>query len=631
MLEQVLGVPGISIDQYINIFQFISHSIKHLISQRFIGVYEPTLERLIDRMLELGVIRPANGSARDSHRLQTAEKFLRDLVARSFGPQLLDNLVGKILHSLAEEHQNLDHGTLSLAMSYDVDRCFVPIDAEDGPQDGVIYLGYKGYMIKLLARHGFQVPPGVILTTELFRCCPAVFAYHEMECELVSRVRQEVQRLERLSGCTFGDPNNPLLLSVRSGAAISMPGMLDTFLNVGINEEIATGLERSSGSAWAAWDCYRRFLQLWGMSHGVPRDHFDQLMREAKQRGLASKKALLPPEEMRELALQYRSTLSALGVGIVEDPFEQLLACVELVMQSWHSEKARLYRREMQIADEWGTAVILQRMVYGNLGPRCGTGVVLSCHPKFDSQRVQLYGDFIIQGQGDDVVSGLVQTHPITELQRRSEAGQASISLERAFPAIYEALRASVEELIYEHGMLHQEIEFTFEGDRPDDLYLLQSRDIVYSTPSSVQAFVPSEELERARTATGIGVCGGALCGRAAHTEGDIAALRRRFHEDAIILMRPDTVPDDIHLVLQVDGLLTAMGGATSHAALVAQRLGRTCVVGCRALQVNEEDGRSELSGHVIKTGDMLSINGMDGTIYLGRHPVTMTNVEGLV
>jgi pyruvate,orthophosphate dikinase len=311
-------------------------------------------------------------------------------------------------------------------------------------------------------------------------------------------------------------------------------------------------------------------------------------------------------------------------VEICDDPYQQIHACVDLVLDSWSSEKARIYRSAMQIAEEWGTAVIVQTMVYGNLNQRSGTGALFTCDPRRASAEVQLYGDFVAQGQGEDVVSGLVETFPISEEQRLAEAKNRVLSLEKDYASIYQALLQHAHSLIYDHRMYHQEIEFTFESDDPADLYILQTRDAVLSQVSTVPTFLPTEALERAKVTTGIGAGSGALSGRVAHTAEDIADLRRRFPEDPIILLRPDTIPDDIPLILQVDGMLTALGGATSHAAVVAQRLGRTCVVGCRQLQVFREANRSELAGQAIATGDFISINGTDGSVYLGRHPSTM-------
>ena len=225
--------------------------------------------------------------------------------------------------------------------------------------------------------------------------------------------------------------------------------------------------------------------------------------------------------------------------------------------------------------------------------------------------------------------SGLVETYPITELQRRTQPKDATRSLEKDFPDIYDALRRAAEALVNDHGMHHQEIEFTFESEDPADLYILQTRDAVMSSATSAPAFVPTEALERAKVATGIGAGGGALSGRVALTAEDIAELRRSYPQEPIILLRPDTVPDDIPLLLQANGMVTAIGGATSHAAVVAQRLGRTCVVGCRQLQVHEVEKRSNLGGFTVKTGDLISINGSDGSIYLGKHPSKVGRRQG--
>jgi pyruvate,orthophosphate dikinase len=448
---------------------------------------------------------------------------------------------------------------------------------------------------------------------------------------VVEEVRRHVARLEALTGSRFGDPARPLLLSVRSGAAISMPGVLDTFLNVGINEAVAEAFGSRPGTAWAAWDAYRRFVQFWGMGHGLARTLFDALMRESKQHVGVEKKSHIPAEKMRDVALRYRDFVLDHGVHLAEDPFEQLYSCVDLVLQSWHSEKARAYRRAMRVAEEWGTAVIVQKMVYGNLSERSGTGVVLTTDPRRATGDVRLYGDYIVQGQGDDVVSGLVETHPIAEEQRLAEGQTSRHSLERDFPQIYEALLGHGRLLVNDLGMFHQELEFTFESGDPKDLYILQTRDTVLAPVSTVPAFLASDELEQAKVGSGIGAGGGALCGRVAHTAEDIARLREAHPEDPILLLRPDTVPDDIPLILQADGMLTAIGGATSHAALVAQRLGQTCVVGCRQLQVFEAEGRSELSGRTVSTGDFLSINGIDGSVYLGQHASTSVRRARLV
>jgi|GEM_PF-25095 len=631
MLDQALHAEGLRVDQYINILQLLSRSMENQIRIRFLDVYEDVLERILLRMFERGSLELEAGADPHEKVLTISEMFFRDLIAQSFGMQQLDNLLGRVLRGMVHWRERLDRTTLSLLMTYDDERAFVEIGPEMGPNDGAIYLGNKGYAIKRLAHDGIPVPDGFILTTEIFRCRDAMRRCAELEREVRSKILEQVGRLERLSGHRFGDPDNPLLLSVRSGSAISMPGILDTFLNVGINPEVAAGFARRTGSSWAAWDAYRRFVQSWGMAHGIERDPFDGLMRRNKRTFGVAKKSDMTPDQMRELALQYRNFVFERGVRIAEEPYEQLAIAIDLVLASWHSATAQSYRSAVQIAEEWGTAVVVQSMVYGNLNDRSGTGVALTCDPRHAMGSVRLYGDFIVQGQGDDVVSGLVETFPISERQRLGKAENANFSLEKDFPQVYEALSAHAHSLIHDHGMFHQEIEFTFESDEPSGLFILQTRDAVISQSTMVPAFVPGEELERAKVANGIGVAGGALSGRVAHTAADIEEIRLRYPEDAILLLRPDTVPDDIPLILKADGMVTAIGGATSHAALVAQRLGRTCVVGCRQLEVNDERNQSELAGRTIATGDFISINGSDGSVYLGKHPSTIVRRQRLV
>ena len=630
MLEQGLKTKGFTVDQYINVFQFLSRSINYLIRVRFLDVHEKDLQYIISRLFERGLLERNENTNRKEAGLMVSESFLRDLISQSFGLQVVDNVIGKILRTLMESRQHLSRSTLNLLMTCDLERCFSRIPGEIH-RGGTLLFGNKGFAIKQLAREGLPIPPGFIITTEAFRCRTALEAHSVLYEEYVQRIRQHVKRLEEATGCEFGNPQNPLLLSVRSGAAISMPGMMDSFLNVGMTAEIAEGLAVRIGSPWAAWDSYRRFLQFWGMSLGIDRDEFDRKIQDAKQRYAVPKKAQLPPTRMKELAFRYAELLAENDVKVVEEPFQQQLRCIEMVMNSWNSDKAKVYRREMQIAEDWGTAVIVQKMVFGNLGPNSGTGVVLTRHPRQIAEEVQLYGDFIMQGQGEDVVSGLVETYPITEQQRLlSGKNEGEVSLEERFPAIYEALLGIARTLIFQQGMQHQEIEFTFESDDPQDLYVLQTRDIAFFQESSTPTFVPTKQLEKAKAATGIGVGGGALAGRVAHTAEDVFSLRERFPDDLIILLRSDTVPEDIPLILKADGLLTAVGGATSHAAVAAQGLGRTCVVGCQSLLVREELNQSKLEGRPIRTGDFLSINGMDGSVYLGRHKVTVRRTQGL-
>jgi pyruvate,orthophosphate dikinase len=611
---------------YVNVFQLLSRSLESSMHARVLDAYEEPVQRVVARMVETGILECEAGRQQEEV-LARSETFLRDLIAESLGLQKLDRVIGQTLATLAEERGRAHPQRRPPPPTPDLERCVVRIapGAVDG--QGILGLGNKGFMLEQLAGLGFPVPPGFVLTTDLFHGRGAVRRSAALRRALEQRLREEIGHLEERSGARFADPERPLLLSVRGGGPVSMPGMLESFLNVGLNAEVAEGMAALPTGAWAAWDSFRRFLQFWGMSHGLERDLFDRLIAEAKLRRSVPKKALLEPADMRALAFSYARLLADHGVDVVQDPWQQLLACIELVHRSWDSEKARLYRRAVQLDEGWGTGVIVQTMVFGNLGPRSGTGVVLTRNPRQRSEALELYGDFTVQGQGDDVVSGLVETFPIGEHQRRCEAPRAACSLEADFPAIHAGLANVARVLVEEQGLNHQEIEFTFEGDALGQLFILQTRDTTVESISSLPVFEPTEALEGSLAAGGVGVGGGALCGRVAWNGAELAAIRRRFPRDAIILLRPDTVPDDIPLVLQADGVLTAVGGATSHAAVAAKRLGKTCVVGCRLLEIDDQRGRAALGGHVLAPGDLLSINGIDGSVYLGAHPVRTVSV----
>lgn len=628
MLEQALANDRFTVDQYVNVVQFLARALSFLIRARFIEVYEPDLHRILRHAIEREHLGAADRDPREA-LLKASESFFRDLIASAFGPQQADMLVGNTLRALAGMRENLGADSRNRVLSFDPQRAILALDDEHDPHDGRFLLGYKGFMVKRMARLGMPTPPGFIITTESFRCRESLYSHPALRSETAETVRRHLGRIEERTGRRLGDPARPLFLSVRSGAPISMPGMMDTFLNVGMTPRIVESFADSPDRLWAGWDAYRRFLQFWGMSFGMPRDLFDRRMRQAKERAAVPKKALIPPDDMRRVAQEYAELLADHDVSIPDDPFRQLMQCIALVQASWNSEKARIYRREMQIAEEWGTAVIVQQMVFGNLSPESGTGVFFTRNPRGPAHRFELYGDYILQSQGDDVVGGLVETIPITERQRLQQ--QSASCLEAEFPEIFATIERLAKALVLEHGLPHQEIEFTFEGPRPDQVYLLQTRDMAFFQPSSVPTFVPSPELDAAKLGSGIGVGGGALSGRVAYSEADVKRFKGENADEAVIVLRPDTVPDDIPIILQAEGLLTSLGGSTSHAAVAAQALGRTCVVGCRGLMVDEERGLASMGGREIRAGDYVSINGIDGSVYSGKHPTTIAPRRGLV
>jgi pyruvate,orthophosphate dikinase len=511
---------------------------------------------------------------------------------------------------------------LNVLMSYNPEIVITPLHKKPQKRDDQILLGNKGYFLKQLWSFNFPVPPGFVITTEIFRCLDAILGYEDISKDLNRRLDRELKKLEKKTRKRYGDHKNPLLLSVRSGSAIALPGMMGSFLNVGMNEEIAENLSRKPGYAWASWDCYRRFLQFWGMSEGLSRDFFDEIIDRFKERYRISKKLYFAPDQMREIALTYKKELENSGISVEDDPQEQLNKAIFKVIESWHSPRAELYRHEMNISDKWGTAVVVQSMVFGNLNERSGSGVIFTRDPKGLSSAVLLYGDFIFGAQGDDIVTGLVETYPISEIQRQAEKRDCEISLENTFPAAYAELKRLAELLIYDMGFDHQEIEFTFENDSKEGLYILQTRDMPPLERVKFRPFAETDKLEKALIGYGIGIGGGALSGRAVFSEAEIKHLLKIEPRTPLILIRPDTVPDDIGLLRQVDGLLTAKGGSTSHAAVIIPQLKKVGVVGLRSLKVYEKSAFSIINEHKIKSGDFISIDGWSGSVYLGKHRV---------
>lgn len=443
----------------------------------------------------------------------------------------------------------------------------------------------------------------------------------------MERLHRQIDQIGAADGMVFGDPAHPLLLSIRSGALISMPGMMQTIHNVGIHETMVETIAEQTGNPYFAWDTYRRFIQSWSMGQNLPRALFSDGMREHKRRCGVRKKIEFTAEQMADLALIYRSLATGQGIVIPDDPWEQLAAGIELVIHSWHTPKARTYRRLLEIADDWGTAVILQRMVFGNRHAQSGSGVVFT--QPFGAQRVRrldpiaLWGDYTPGNQGEDIVGGLVATRPIARDQCRDDGRDPDTALESCFPEIYARLLAIAHDLVGTHRWDPQEFEFTFDGPGADRLFLLQSRDMLARDPAAaaVRRFreIPDRDVHLAR---GLGVSGGALCGRIVVNGAAIETLRSTYPNDPLILVRYDTVPEDIREVALTDGLLTARGGQTSHAALVAARLRKVCVVGCEAMVVHERTESCVLHGTVLHQGDPVGIDGRTGLVLRGWHAI---------
>jgi pyruvate,orthophosphate dikinase len=627
LLSSSIGIKRFSYTQYLDILRGLSEGIKDVIYAYYTNIHENNLSIIVpqictgeDNLLaKYRSLWDHDDPTGSTHRL--SEAFLRDLIAGTFGLQHLDNFITRIHQTLEQQKSILDEKTLDLLLTYNQDKVISSLNHRSSISRNLILLGNKGYNLTQLLADRQPVPPGFIITTEIFRCWRVITRFNRARDDFMARVRQSLTETEELAGRRYGDPDNPLLLSVRSGGAVSMPGMMATIHNIGLNEDIVEGFARSSGKGYLAWDNYRRFLQSWAMTVGMGRESFQVLMDAAKARHGVAIKRQFTPAQMRELALEYQQKIIANQIVIPDDPWLQLVGAVDLVLQSWNTAKTREYRSLMDVSDSWGTAVIVQAMVFGNLGVASGSGVVFTAHPYRKVRRVALWGDYAVGVQGEDIVSGLVATYPVSVEQAELDGRSAEMAMEVRFPEVYNKLLDISRELVYEKRWNPQEIEFTFEGPRAEDFYLLQTRDMItIKKKESFQVFAC--DIEPHILGYCIGVSGSAMSGRAVFTADNIRQLRREDPNTPLILIRQDTVPEDIKEIALVDGLLTARGGQTSHASVVTLRLEKTCAVGCNALKVYESEERAEIGGQEIRFGDAISIDGRKGLLLKGTYPI---------
>ena len=620
MLAQSLEARELTFTQYLDIFKGFALAVRNIINDYFNNIHGENLNQILSQLPMEQILPkylPMSGTI-DPEKLKhrVSEIFFRDRIAFSLGLQQLDLLLSRILNTLFQQANKLPEDKLHHLLLYDPKRAMTSMDKIPRLVSGIIHLGSKGLNLVKLKNFGMPVPPGFIITTEAFRCREIIDSYPPAKQNFKDQMLRQISDIEKKSGKTFGDPMNPLLLSVRSGAAISQPGMMDTFLNVGMNEEIATGIEERTGNSWFAWDSYRRFLQCYGMASGLERDEFDAIISKFKLRSEVQFKREMTGVQMRKVAMTYKSLITDSGINIIDDPFEQLYFTIKKVFSSWEGPKARTYRKIMGISNDWGTAATIQEMVFGNTSQQSGTGVFFTHNPRWSEDSLRLWGDFTIGNQGEDVASGLVNTLPMSIIQQDIEMRETDITLESHFPEIYKALKNLANELIYTRGWGPQEMEFTFESPRAEDLYIMQSRDMTIRERKKVLTFDLDEITNYKLLGHGVGVSGGAMSGRIVFDLKEIDQWKSKEPETPLILVRGDTVPDDIREIYAADGLLTARGGVTSHAAVVAYRLGKTCIVGCGNLICNEKEKNCRFDTLEFRSGDYLSIDGREGSVY---------------
>lgn len=486
-------------------------------------------------------------------------------------------------------------------------------------------LGGKGAGLAEMIRRGLPVPPGFTITTEackLFSRNPS-----DYQSMLLRELREAVEELESVCGQRFGQGNRPLLVSVRSGARFSMPGMMDTVLNIGLNDQTVEALARSLKDDAAAWDCYRRLLQMFGnVVLGVPEELFKEILEDKKRQEAVCNEIDLGQEGLAELVQAFKGLIRSQGKSFPQDAWDQLSQAAEAVFRSWNNPRARTYRRLNRISDDLGTAVNVQKMVFGNLGEKSGSGVGFTRDPSTGEPR--LYGEFLPREQGEEVVAGTRTPLALEQLEQR-------------WPDIYRQLQEISTKLERCYREM-QDFEFTIENGK---LYMLQTRDGKRTGHAAVRIAVdmvneqlirPQEALLRVAPeqleqllhpvldsggkealAQGLPASPGAAVGRVVFSSRD--AVEQVRQGQRVILVRNETTPDDILGMEVAEGILTARGGMTSHAAVVARGMGKCCVVGCEELEIQTGLRELRVGGKVLLEGDFLSLSGNDGCVYEGR------------
>ena len=500
-------------------------------------------------------------------------------------------------------------------------------------------LGGKGANLAEMTNIGLPVPQGFTITTEA--CTQYYEDGQKINDEIMAEIMEYIEKMEKITGKKFGDHENPLLVSVRSGARASMPGMMDTILNLGLNEDVVAVIaEKSNNPRWA-WDCYRRFIQMYSdVVMEVGKKYFEQLIDEMKEKKGVTQDVELSAEDLKELAMQFKAEYKAkIGSDFPSDPKEQLIGAIKAVFRSWDNPRANVYRRDNDIPYSWGTAVNVQSMAFGNMGDDCGTGVAFTRNPATGEKK--LMGEFLTNAQGEDVVAGVRTPMPIDQMAEK-------------FPEAF-AQFESVCKTLEDHYRDMQDMEFTVEHGK---LYMLQTRngkrtaraalkiacDLVDEGMISEQQAVAmidprnldtllhpqfdAEALKKARPAgKALPASPGAACGKIVFTAEDAKAWAARGEK--VVLVRLETSPEDIEGMKAAQGILTVRGGMTSHAAVVARGMGTCCVSGCSAIAMDEENKKFTLSGKTYHEGDWLSLDGSTGNIYDGAMPTVDATIGG--
>ncbi|MFM2274109.1 MAG: hypothetical protein RL702_3174 [Pseudomonadota bacterium] len=521
--------------------------------------------------------------------------------------------------------------------------------SEDPRSRDKTVVGGKGANLAEMAGIGLPVPPGFTITTE--ECVRYLAEGGDFSASLRAEVATALTHIERAVGKNFGDPANPLLVSVRSGARVSMPGMMDTVLNLGLNDVTVEGLAASSGDARFAWDSYRRFIQMYSdVVLGLDHHLFEDALEIAKEDNGFYADVEMGEEHWRALVAEYKAIVAkGLGREFPQDVTEQLWGAIRAVFDSWDSDRAKVYRRLNDIPGDWGTAVNVQAMVFGNMGDTSATGVAFTRDPATGERAY--YGEWLINAQGEDVVAGIRTPQYLTKAARE-RANAKPLSMEEAMPEAYAEL-AAVFDLLEKHYREMQDIEFTVERGK---LWMLQTRTGKRTAKAALRMAIdmvgeglideatairrvdpmaldqllhPTLDPEAARDvlAKGLPASPGAASGAIA-LDADTAERRAAIGE-AVILVRVETSPEDIHGMHAAKGILTARGGMTSHAAVVARGMGRPCVSGASALSIDMNARTLKIGNRELKEGDLITLDGASGEVMAGLVPTIEPELVG--
>ncbi len=509
-----------------------------------------------------------------------------------------------------EDHYAQIHDIKKIAEAHGEEERFAPVWEIGSKAHGLLFIANM---------EGVNAPPGIILSSELYkRLGDAIINDTESRQQMIYLLKRYI---DKFTGNRFGNARNPQLLSVRSGAVFSMPGVMDTITNVGMTREVLNYYARTD--QWFACDCYRRFLQDLAISYyGMSRQVFENLMYDYKERVGVDLKEKMTGDQMADLAVQYYDEIRNQGHYIPEDPYEQLLFSIVAVFRSWDSPVARKYRELVNISDEWGTAVIIQNMVFGNSSPDSITGVV---HSRYHgNEKIDLFGEYKTRSQGHDIVSGIARVFPISEDQKKVYRKFAAMpSMEEKFPDLYNMLFSAVQRIRDKWGNDLQ-IEFTIENKT---LYMLQVRGMVNQIFEVEELVEGPGAIEPYHLGQGLAASGGVVSGRAVFMIDRISDVRKKFPGDRVILIRPETNPEDVVGMEKSDGILTCIGGMTSHAVLQMRRLEKSGVSDFSMMHIDEDNSQafvdypSAEDGHVlVREGDFITIDGSTGNVYMGYH-----------